>query len=638
MLRLATAFVAGAAAWPAAAAAQPKQAPPIVVDGPSAAITQLDGLSIARDGSGGLAYLKGGHVAVSALVGGQFQAPQTIDAGFAGASSQPVIAAGNGGVLLIAFINGGALYVVQRSSATAAFSAPAALAGGAANPSLEMTNLGKAYLAFTVADGAGHDVRAAYYVGGAWALESAPLNAAPADDAGTGTGAPRVAAAGDGVAIVAWGEGGHVVTRRVWGTAPSVVDEQADVPSLSGCAEVSAANPDVSSGGDSSYADVAFEETVSCGGVQQTRVLMNRLHGSRYDGIQPLDGLSTPGTQSAGEPHVALTEYGQGLITSVQRSSNNVLAMQPVNNGGLGPVAQVNGVAGASDPHAVPGIAGLYSGLVAWQQTPGASGPADVRLRYYQTRADSFGPEMVLSSPSLGAADAARGIFAGGDVGGDAAAAWVQGSGASTRVVVAQLYQPPGAAGVPKKLAYVRTAQPVLSWSASGGRWGPITYAVSVDGAQVGQTGAAALQVPAALHDGAHSWRVVATNPAGLSRTSRLAKVFVDTVAPSLSARASGKRLLGTALSLRLTYRDLPPPGLPSRDASGVAKLTIRWGDRTVTHPKRGVHRSAHVYRRAGRYRITITVVDRAGNTTTVVRRVKIKKPAPARKPKSKHR
>ena len=44
-----------------------------------------------------------------------------------------------------------------------------------------------------------------------------------------GSGAPQVATAGDGVGIVAWGEGGHVYSRRVWGTAPSVVDEQADI-------------------------------------------------------------------------------------------------------------------------------------------------------------------------------------------------------------------------------------------------------------------------------------------------------------------------------------------------------------------------------------------------------------------------
>ena len=209
-----------------------------MIDGPSAAITSLGGLSIARDGSGGLVYSKTvsgtPHVFVSALVGGQFQSPVQVDASLAGASSQPVIAAGNGGVLLVGFINGGQLYVVDRASTTAPFGSPQPLAGAASNPAIQMTNFGKGYLAFTVADGAGHDVRAAYYYNGAWSLEAAPLNDTPADDAGTGSGAPQVAAAGDGVAIVVWGEGGHVFSRRVWGTSPSVIDEQADVPSRVG--------------------------------------------------------------------------------------------------------------------------------------------------------------------------------------------------------------------------------------------------------------------------------------------------------------------------------------------------------------------------------------------------------------------
>src|SRR5207248_4039848 len=108
------------------------------------------------------------------------------------------------------------------------------------------------YLAATAAGrGGGPGVRTAYYVGGHWALEPAPLNIAPDDDSGTGTGRPRVAAAGDGVAIVVWGEGGHVISRRVWGTWPSVVDEQADAP-LPGCSELSADEPAVAAGGDSS--------------------------------------------------------------------------------------------------------------------------------------------------------------------------------------------------------------------------------------------------------------------------------------------------------------------------------------------------------------------------------------------------
>jgi hypothetical protein len=133
-----------------------------------------------------------------------------------------------------------------------------------------MSNFGKAYLAFTATDGAGGgDVRCAFYYQGQWALESAPLDNRPADPAGLGDGRPQVATAGDGTAIVVWGEDGHIYSRRVVGTSPSVVDEQADPPSAYGWAETGAGatDPAVAVGGDDSYATVAFEEELESVGV-----------------------------------------------------------------------------------------------------------------------------------------------------------------------------------------------------------------------------------------------------------------------------------------------------------------------------------------------------------------------------------
>jgi hypothetical protein len=608
----------------ATALAQPSPGPPEVIDGPSAAIDALGGMSVARDGTGGLVYLKtvGGvaHVFVSRLVGGQFQPAQQVDGGLAGASSQPVIAAGNGGVLLIGFINAGTLYVVDTAGSSSPYSGTEALAGNSENPSLQMTNFGKGYLAFTTADGSGWDVRVAYFVNGAWALEPTALNATPADDAGTGSGRPSVAAAGDGVAIVAWGEGGHIYSRRVWALAPSVVDEQADPASVGGCSEVSASDPSVSAGGDSSYADVAFEEVVSCGGVQATRVLVNRLRGSEYDGPVTAD----QGAGTADEPQVAMTEYGAGFVTDAQENGGVVMAMELGDDGAYGAPQPINSIPFSSPPYAVPGLAGLFSDFIVWQQSPGTTGPAEIRLRY-QPKASSLGPEMVISSPAAGPTDAALGLAAAGDVGGDAAAAWVQGTGASTEIVVDQLYQPPGSVAPAKSLSYARSPEPVLSWAAAAGRWGPVTYTVTVDGTQVGQTTATSLRVPVALTDGRHSWRVTAVNPAGVTGGSGAATVFVDTVAPTLSVGLSGARRAGSGLTATLRYRDLPPKGLPARDASGVEKLSIRWGDGTVVFLKPGAHREVHAYRRPGRYRIVVFVTDRAGNSRKVVKVVRIR-------------
>jgi hypothetical protein len=630
------ALLSGALAGPALA--QPVPAPPEVIDGPSADIVALGGMSVARDGTGGLVYLKNvagsPHVFVSRLLGGQFQTPQQVDGGLAGASSQPVIAAGNGGVLQVAFVNAGGLYVVSATGSGEPFGAPGELAGNAQAPSIQMTNFGKTYLAFTVADGSGWDVRTAYNAGGAWALEVPALNVTPADDAGTGAGRPDVAAAGDGVAIVTWGEGGHVFSRRVWGTSPSVVDEQADPPSVGGCPEVSAGQPSVSAGGDSSYADVAFVEAVSCSGVQGTRVVVNRLRGSAYDG--PVTADATAGF--ADQPQVAMTEYGAGFVTAAQENTGAVMAMQLTGNGGYSTPQQINAAPFTAPPYAVPAVAGLFSDFIAWQQTPGTTGPAEIRLRY-QPRAPGLGPEMVVSSPASGPTDAARGLAAAGDAGGDAAAAWVQGTGASSEIVVDQLYEPPGSVAPAQSLTYSRTPEPVLSWSAAAGRWGPVNYTVTVDGTQVGQTTGTSFRVPIALANGRHSWQVSAVNPAGVTGGSGVATVLVDTVAPTLSARVTGARHAGARLGLILRYRDAPPPGLPSRDASGVEKLTIFWGDRSVTHVRPGTHRETHVYRRPGRYRIIVWITDRAGNSRKVVKIVRVAGPASGgtRKPGGKH-
>ena len=102
-----------------------------------------------------------------------------------------------------------------------------------------------------------------------------------------------------------WGENGHIYSRRVVKTTPSVVYEQADPPSQDGGQEVSSGDPVVTSGGDSSYAAVAFGEVLSYGGAQQSRVFINRLHGSRYDGIFEGDGTA-PGGEGADQPQGGL--------------------------------------------------------------------------------------------------------------------------------------------------------------------------------------------------------------------------------------------------------------------------------------------------------------------------------------------
>lgn len=603
----------GGAAEAQAQAPSPVPAPPEVIDGPSANVIGLSGASVARDGTGGVVYLKssGGtaHVFLSRLAG-SFQNPQRIDAGLSGASSQPVIAAGNGGLLIVAFINGGQLYVSTQASSGAGFSAPRALAAGASNPAIAITNLGKAYLAFTADGGGGHDVRCAYYYQGNWGLESAPLDAAAADDAGTGAGRPAVTASGDGVGILAWGENGHIYSRRVWATSPSIVYEQADPPSMGGYNEVASSHPALGTGGDSSYAAVAFQETFSNGSQQQSRVLMQQLRGSAYTGVAQPDGLGTPGADGADQPQVAVGEYGAGFVTSERIGTHQLIAMRLTNNDAPNSVFQLDSLPNAAAPYAVPTAVGYRSDLIAWQETPALATP-QIRARFFDGSA--FDSEQVLSSPSMGPTDEAAGLAADGDILADVVVAWVQGSPGSQRIVVSQLYQPPGSFPSLPRLAYARSAQPTLTWSPPRENWGPLRYTVSLNGAQIARTTATAVQVPTPLTQGGHRWQVSATNPAGLTVTSPQLTVFVDTIKPKVKAKLLGSRTVGARLELRVSYRDAV--GVPRADASGVAKVRVKWGDGTRS---RIHHHGYHAYSSAGRYRITVTVTDRAGNRRKV--------------------
>jgi hypothetical protein len=625
-LLLAGAVVA-ALAGPAAAATRrsPTLAPAnTVVDGPSADITSLNGLAVARDGTGGLVYLKNvagvAHVFLSGLRSGAFQAPVQLDTGLVGPSSQPVIAATNGGLTLVAFINAGQLYVAQQANALSAWQAPVALYGsGASNPSLSISTFGKAYLAFTAVGSGGHDIRADYFNQGQWAAVSAPLDANISADAGAGTARPQVATAGDGTAIVAWGENGHIYTRRIRGTAPSIAFQQADPPSFVGFNEVSADQPAVGTGGDSSYAAIAFHEVLASGGVNQSRVLVNRLHAGQYDGAVAADAPVTPGSEGATTPRVAVTEFGTGWISAQGDQSNNAFLTNLTTNDSVASHEQLNSLPEGGAPNAVPATAGIVSTLLAWQQFGTSTGTPEIRVRYAPD-GTHLDPDLIVSSPNLGAANADLGLFAGGDLAGDAAVAWVQSNGTQNQIVTAQLFQAPKAFAPSTGFAYSTSANPLLTWSAPSELWGPLTYTVKLDGAVVGSSQTPALRTVAPVTQGRHVWQVAAANLAGLTSTDRASVVFVDSLPPQVRLQITGVRHVGNLLRLRVRATDRPP-GLPASAGSGVVSLQVKWGDGSQAFIK---HAAGHVYHRRRTYTVTVIAFDRAGNRTVVTNKVKI--------------
>ncbi|MDQ6805331.1 MAG: hypothetical protein M3065_10275 [Actinomycetota bacterium] len=619
----------------AARAATPVMQPPSTIDGPSASIQGLSGLSVSRDGTGGLVYLESvngvNRVFVSVLTGGAFGAPTQVDGGLPGASSQPVIAAGDGGLLLIAFTNGNQLFVVSRQSSAAPFAAPQDLFNGAMNPSIELSIHSEGYLAFTAVDGSGFDVRDFYYQGGHWQPASSPLNVTPADNAGTGTGAPRVAAAGDGEAVLTWGESGHIFARRAWFGMTSYVVAQADLPSLQGFNEVAADSPVVGVGDNSSYTDVAFHETFSNGSQSVSRVFVNRMVGSAFRGAVQADGQPfATGTPSAA-PGISMMQYGNGFVTSELQGPYQVWATLLGQNGAPGTAQQIDSVPNASAPDPTSAIAGDYSGLIAWQHDPGLLTSPEIRARFYSN--NTFGPEMVASNPALGPTNAMRGLFAAGDHGGDVVIAYVQGTGPSTTIQVAQLVYPPGSFGIISASRYRTTTTPALSWTSPRELLGPTNYAVSIDGVPAGTTGGTSFRPPAPLAQGPHSFVVTAVNSHALTSSTSPASFFVDSLPPVAQSTLTGATNIHGTLHLRVRYSDVQT-GVATPDSSGVATVSVNWGDRTSNRIR--VQTASHRYLRVGRYLMTITITDRAGNRTVLSHQLRITTKAPKKKKKKK--
>ena len=615
MIVLALLVLAGTAqAQPA-----PVMEPSTTIAGPSSAIQGLSGLAVSRDGTGGLAYLESidgvNHVFVSALTGGTFSAPVEVDANLPGPSSPPVIAAGDGGLLIVAFTNGGQLFVVTRPSDTAALSSPQDLYSGAMNPAVAISIHSEGYLAFVTPDGAGYDVRDFYYYEGQWQLESGALNATAGDDAGIGAGAPKVAAAGDSEGIIVWGEDGHIFARRVWYNGVSYELEQADPQSMDGYSEDAAESPEVGVGDNSSYTDVTFDETFANGSQTFSRVLANRLVASTFQGAAVADGQPFAGSPGATSPGISMMQYGNGFVTSEIEGSNQVWAAILGQNGGIGTAEQIDSLPNASPPDPTSAIAGDYSGLIAWQHDPGLLGSPEVRARFYTNAA--FGPEMVASSPALGPTEAGEGLLAAGDHGGDVAIAFVQGTGSSTTIQVADLVYPPGSFGVTSAPHYRTSATPTLMWSAPRELWGGLQYTVSIDGVAVGSSSGDSFTPTTPLAQGPHTFVVTAQNTHGLTSAASPGHFFVDSLPPVATYTLRGAERVDGLLHLRVRYTDVRT-GVPAADTSGVATVIVTWGDGTSGRIR--VQTATHHYLRAGHYRLTITVTDRAGNRTVLSR------------------
>jgi hypothetical protein len=566
------------------------------IDGPSADVQSLGDLDVARDGTGALAYVKRvdgiDHVFVSRLVDGAFQAPEQVDAGLGGAGSQPTVAASDGGRLVVAFTSGGGVFSAVRPAGAPGFASLQQIATTGSNPDVEMSINGVAYLTWV----SGGDVLAARLERNGTSFNGVPgvLDISQADDAGAGTGRPKVAVAADGIATVVWGENGHVFARRIFelrlSTAPQDLGDGSD-------------SPEIAAEDDSSFAWVTFR--------QNGLAIARRLLGSQFDPPVAIEGVE--GAQSV---HLAMNGRGVGYaaVGGSSTTAYGAVLKDDIFNPGVG-----LGVGGSAPPVGAPAASETGDGLVAYQ----VGGEVKVRAYDYvpASRAVTVpGPEVTLSNPALGPTDAARGLLAGADRAGDVVVAFVQGTGAGSQIVAGSFDRAPGTFRGNTTSKWRKFASPPLKWGAAFELWGPITYTVLIDNKPAGQTTSTGITVPVRVKDGLHRWRVVATDRRGQTSSTPTRNIRVDATAPKISLRISGERKRGKFVKVAAKVTDASGTGAK---ASGLKDVRIAFGD--GSRPIAG-RRAAHRYGHSGKVTVSVSASDKAGNVRTVKRRITIHK------------
>jgi hypothetical protein len=585
------------------------------VDGPSADVRSVGDLDIARDGTGAVAYVRRDagvdHIYVSRLAGGTWAPPERVDVGIDATASTPAVAASDGGRLVVVFIAGGSSFAVVRQAGAPSWGAPQLLANGASSPSVDMSFNGAAYTTFTVAG----DVLAARMERTATAFVglSAPLDQDPALTAGVGSGRSRVAIAADGTGVAVWGEGGHVLARRMFGLNPSTVTQDLTLADLEGHAGGAADAPAVDIEDDSSFAWVTFRQQFADGAALKPRAIGVRLRGSRSDPPVAFDGLGWGG-EGVEAPSVDLNGKGQG-VASVGTTGGSAVA-GILKDDVLNPARALGGSGVPAQP--VGAVAETTDRVVGWV----GAGDGSVHGVFYDDKSSTRvvpgpGPDTRLTNPDLGAVDPTTGFDVAGDRTGDFAFAFIQGGGDARRLVLATYDRLPGAFAISTSSKNWRNVvKNPLAWGTALDLWGALTYTVLIDGKPVAQTQTTKATLPVgALSEGLHTWRVTATDRRGQSVTTPVKPLKVDTVSPTVSFSVKRKKRVATVTA---KAGDVIPP---SGNAAGIRFVRIDWGDGSGFVQARS---AKHAYGRTGAFTVRVSATDRAGNVAVAERVIHI--------------
>ena len=551
----------------------------------------------------------------------------------------------DGGRLTVVWNAGGRLMASSRAAGDGAW-APAATiydqrAAGrnVTNVSFDASINGVPYAAFTTTGGGvSADVRSARMVGGAWVVDSRPLDVNPAANAGDGPlKRPDVAANDEGTSFVVWGETGsdgrsHVFGRRVTRSGVASTVREISVPSLDGRPGVGADSAEMSQEFDSSYGWVVFRERFADGSTTRSRTIARRLVASDFDPPVTIDGLGFPAGDGSATPRISIDGRGRGLATSVRDASFATVGAL-IRDDVVQPPARLDSLANAATSYAVPSAAEGGDAALAWQRTPAPGLPAEIRARTYDNAA--FGPEALLSRPQLGSADAGRGLVAASDRPGNTIVAFVQGAAGARKLVVAVDDRPPSTPRLRRfggsSDEWLRDTRPTLSWSSAPDQWGALTYQVFAGPVLIDTTTATSFRPPGNLPDGDYPLRVAAVDQRQQRTLGPVRDAKVDTTKPTGTVKAT-RAVISRRMRLKLKIADLgpaPAPGAARVAGSGVVRVKVDFGDRSRRTAKRSTEtlerlKVSHVYRRTGSFRVTVRLYDRAGNATKVKTVVKV--------------
>ena len=573
--------------------------PATAIDGPNADVIAVGNVDIARDGAGAIAYLRndGGvpHAFVARLAGGGWRAPERLDY-TTGPATEVKLAAGDANRLAVVWIADGNVYanVAQGGQPNPGpFSGPVQIGGpDAHNVDVDLGVNGAAYAVWEQQG----DVHAARLQDTTWTGIPQPIDVDPSLEAGTGALRPKVAVSAEGYAVVAWGDKTPDGFTRVWARRLTGLNLSVAPQELTINGGGPADSPDIDIEDDGSFAWVVFRQDL--GGASRT--VGRRLIGSAFEAFEPIDG-GVP----ANEPRIDMSGSGAGF--GVAQGGNGPFVVGAwLDHDHFQFPGRLDG--GDSTVPTKPEVAAADRGdlAIAWR----ASSVAKARFKGDN---EAMGPEITVSNGGLGPVSD-PGVYIGGDRVGDFVVAMVQGTPGAYALTAAMFDRGPGTPFIESSQIYKRKTRPELHWRPGLDLWGVQRFRIYVDGVLIGETVNDTLVPATPLTPGTHTWQVEAVDRAGQTNRSRARTLKIDSIAPTLKVKLSGKRAAGKPLKISVSAKDT--------GGAGLDHITVDYGDHS---PTTHANTTRHRYKR-GKFTLKVAAVDKAGNIAREERVLRIKK------------